>query len=217
MKKNQKGFSAVEGLLILIIVGLLVFVGWYVYQTKKTTNSTETSTTSTPTQTTTKDYTDTSGTYALKYPSDWTVKEQADESAWDPGLPPHLKSLPAFTPSNLSAGAFNRDNVQVIIFKTDDPKKLLDLYRGGRVQKITSKAMTISGYPAAYYQDVQPTTKSGNDMLGYTDDYYTVTHNGLTLLFSFREKQTDTSTSSFDSTSIVPAYTGLVKSVKFLN
>ncbi|MBI2589068.1 hypothetical protein HYW35_02610 [Candidatus Saccharibacteria bacterium] len=31
MKKNQKGFSAVEGLLILIIVGLLGFVGWYVW------------------------------------------------------------------------------------------------------------------------------------------------------------------------------------------
>jgi len=128
-----------------------------------------------------------------------------------------LKSFPAFTPSNLSAGALNRDNVQVIVFKTDDPKKLLDLYRGGGVQNIASKAMTINSYSAAYYQDVRPTTKSGNDMLGYTDDYYAVTHNGLTLLFSFREKQTDTSTSSFDSTNIVPTYTELVKSVKFLN
>lgn len=219
MKKNQKGFSVVEGLLILIVVGLLAFVGWYVYHTKRTSSPTKTSTTPTLTQTTTKDYTDTSGTYSLKYPSDWTVKEQPDDSAWDPSLPAHLKSLPAFTPSNLSAGASNdltTDNVQVIAFRSDDPEKLLKLYRGGGVN-ISPKATTINGYPVSYYQDVQPTTKSGNGSLGYTDDYYAVTHNSITLLFSFREKQTDTSTSSFDSSNIVPAYTELVKSVKFLN
>ena len=31
MKNNQKGFSAVEGLLILVIVGLMGLVGWFVY------------------------------------------------------------------------------------------------------------------------------------------------------------------------------------------
>jgi cytoskeletal protein RodZ len=38
MKKNQKGFSAVEGLLILIIVGLIGFVGWYVWHANEKTN-----------------------------------------------------------------------------------------------------------------------------------------------------------------------------------
>ena len=35
MKTNQKGFSAIEGLLILVIVGLIGGVGWYVWQSKK--------------------------------------------------------------------------------------------------------------------------------------------------------------------------------------
>lgn len=36
MKKNQKGFNAVEGLIILVIVGLIGFVGWIVYQKQNT-------------------------------------------------------------------------------------------------------------------------------------------------------------------------------------
>ncbi len=39
MKKNQNGFSAVEGLLILVIVGLLGGVGWYVWQNKQDDSS----------------------------------------------------------------------------------------------------------------------------------------------------------------------------------
>jgi len=39
-KLNQKGFSIVEGLLSLIVVLLIVFVGYYVYHTQRTTNST---------------------------------------------------------------------------------------------------------------------------------------------------------------------------------
>lgn len=35
MDKNQKGISAVEGLLILIIVGILCGTGWYVWHSKQ--------------------------------------------------------------------------------------------------------------------------------------------------------------------------------------
>ncbi|MDB5163620.1 MAG: hypothetical protein JWS12_237 [Candidatus Saccharibacteria bacterium] len=39
MKKlNSRGFSAVEGLLILVIVGIIGFVGWYVYKSNKDAN-----------------------------------------------------------------------------------------------------------------------------------------------------------------------------------
>jgi uncharacterized protein (UPF0333 family) len=39
-KLNQKGFSAVEGLLILIIILLVGFIGYYVWHTQKTTDKT---------------------------------------------------------------------------------------------------------------------------------------------------------------------------------
>ena len=38
--KNVKGFSVVEGLLILVIVGLLGFTGWYVWKTHDKTTDT---------------------------------------------------------------------------------------------------------------------------------------------------------------------------------
>jgi type II secretory pathway pseudopilin PulG len=38
MKKNQSGFSVVEGLLILVIVGILCGTGWYVWNSNKKTN-----------------------------------------------------------------------------------------------------------------------------------------------------------------------------------
>jgi Tfp pilus assembly protein PilV len=39
MKRKQDGFGAVEGLLVLIVVGLVGFVGWYVYHTRSSTDS----------------------------------------------------------------------------------------------------------------------------------------------------------------------------------
>jgi competence protein ComGC len=39
MNKSQKGFGAVELLLILIIVGMLGGIGWYVYSSNKNTDS----------------------------------------------------------------------------------------------------------------------------------------------------------------------------------
>lgn len=40
MKKCQKGFSAVELLLIVVVISLLCFSGWYVYRTNHSTKKT---------------------------------------------------------------------------------------------------------------------------------------------------------------------------------
>lgn len=39
MNKNQRGFGAIEGVVILVIVGLLGGVGWYVFDSNKTNDS----------------------------------------------------------------------------------------------------------------------------------------------------------------------------------
>lgn len=78
MKKNQKGFSAVEGLLILIIVGLVGFIGWYVYHTKNNTEATlnqadkSANTRNANTTSSWKTYSD--DFVSLKYPTAWSVK-----------------------------------------------------------------------------------------------------------------------------------------------
>lgn len=40
MRKNHKGFAVLEALLILLIIGMLIGVGWYVYAARRTTNTT---------------------------------------------------------------------------------------------------------------------------------------------------------------------------------
>jgi flagellin-like protein len=39
MSRNQKGFSAIEGLLIFIIVAIIAGAGWYVWDSNKKTNN----------------------------------------------------------------------------------------------------------------------------------------------------------------------------------
>lgn len=53
MNADQKGFSAVEAVLVIVIVGAIGFVGWYVYHSLRTTNNaynaaTKTSNSATP-------------------------------------------------------------------------------------------------------------------------------------------------------------------------
>jgi predicted lipoprotein with Yx(FWY)xxD motif len=40
LKKSQRGFAAVEALLIIVIVGLIAFVAWYAFNTKSSTDET---------------------------------------------------------------------------------------------------------------------------------------------------------------------------------
>jgi hypothetical protein len=100
MRKNQKGFSAVEGLLIFIIVAIIAGVGWYVWDSNKKTNnilnSADKSSNATPISTKKKTTTDkttpdpysgwkgyTNSKYGIsfKYPTTWAL---SDESQLDP-------------------------------------------------------------------------------------------------------------------------------------
>lgn len=86
MNKNQKGFSIVEGLLILIIIGLIGGTGWYVWHSKQTADktystvaTTSSSVASTETQKKTDNYSgwstcsDKADGVSFRYPSDWTA------------------------------------------------------------------------------------------------------------------------------------------------
>lgn len=84
--KNHKGFALIEGLLILLIVGILVVVGGYVYITKKSSeksldraasteitaagNAVKKETAEDPTKDW-KPYSSAEGQFSLKYPASW--------------------------------------------------------------------------------------------------------------------------------------------------
>jgi Tfp pilus assembly protein PilV len=90
MKKNQSGFSAIEALLILVIVGIIGGTGWYVMHANKNTNDTlNNSGLGTATKSTKKassvpapqadptaswtPYSSKTGKFSLKYPTTWAT------------------------------------------------------------------------------------------------------------------------------------------------
>ncbi|MEX2014493.1 MAG: prepilin-type N-terminal cleavage/methylation domain-containing protein [Candidatus Saccharimonadales bacterium] len=91
MNSNQKGFSVVEILIVIIVIGLLGAVGWLVYDRQKSkTSETQTNTQQkeeTPKQETEqteqklintgwKVYTSEKLNLSFEYPESWTVKEE---------------------------------------------------------------------------------------------------------------------------------------------
>jgi predicted negative regulator of RcsB-dependent stress response len=50
MKNNEKGFGAVEGLLVIVIVVLIGVAGWFVYQRRHSSTPSQTTHTQAPTQ-----------------------------------------------------------------------------------------------------------------------------------------------------------------------
>ncbi len=90
--KDHKGFSVVEALLILIIVGLLGFISWHIWDTKnKTGKNLNTSIQTEIKSDVQKDptaswkaYSSKEGQFSLKYPSTW--KEPSNKEFCAPGL-----------------------------------------------------------------------------------------------------------------------------------
>ncbi len=84
MKKfNQKGFSVVEVLIVILVLGLLAGLGWYIkdkHADKKTTSPTNTATPATTPQAAKdpyegwKTYTDDPNGISFKYPADWKAE-----------------------------------------------------------------------------------------------------------------------------------------------
>jgi len=92
MSKKQSGFSAVEGLLILIILGLVSFTGWYVWHSKQSTDKTYTNAAKSALLTSTsapvkadpykgwKTYQNADKSLTIKYPGDWFIREDPTSS-----------------------------------------------------------------------------------------------------------------------------------------
>src|SRR5260221_387918 len=86
MKNNQKGFGALEGLLVLVIVGLLGFVGWYVWHSKNNVNKTfstaaSTSAAASPAKKTTQQTTNTNPSYLVI--TEWGLRVQLTSAIED--------------------------------------------------------------------------------------------------------------------------------------
>jgi hypothetical protein len=235
-RRNETGFSTVEVVLVLVIVGLIGVVGFMVYKNQhktKTTplaTSTSSSQTKTPAKTTvaapaTIAYTETSKTYTLNYPNDWTVKEQSNSNRMTGGDTLVDATAPVFIPANLPPGAAGKTVVYVdtfsgdmkTIFKTETYGEAVGGVKG---EPYNAKALTINGYDALYHQEVVNPNTIPDQGWSSTTSYYAISHNGVAVVFSFREKFTpgkSNTSVAYDVTSDDAAFTSLVKSIKFTN
>jgi hypothetical protein len=90
---NQKGFTLVEGLLVVIAVSLLGFTGYYVYNANQKKDDTKQVAAPTSSQNTTetkdptegwKSFESMEGKYSLKYPASWMIPGNLSDCA--PGM-----------------------------------------------------------------------------------------------------------------------------------
>ena len=141
LKKNEHGFSAVELVLVLVIVALIGIVGWMVY--KNHNKSTPATTVSETTSTTTnpyagwKSYTLQYENISFNYPSNWTLKDDSETMAEaNQGLSPVnctlndgsddvILTAPDSTSISLETGIECRSGLGYATFSSFSPIKVL--------------------------------------------------------------------------------------------
>jgi hypothetical protein len=160
MKKSyQSGFAAIEAVLVLVIVGILSFTGWFVWNAKQNAdtsleNADKANSSESTKKTAAKDEVDSktglttfksaSGVFAVQYPSNW-VKPQNPEACGD-----YLSMALETGPDAKSVIKCGGDGTvsQVSVYYTT-PEKAGD----------PSRRFTLSGYTK--YQTSTVTTSDG--------------------------------------------------------
>lgn len=209
----EDGMGPVRTVFTILFVLALGVGGWFVYRffaQPVTPVSIPINAPATHVKPLTTTYTDPAGVYRLTYPTNWQVNAQTsiDESIPLPIIDNKVLNFIPPGPSDSGfgiAGLFN-----VIAFQATDATVLSDAQHGNQHPGVQS--LTINGYPALYQQNISTLG------LTFTDDEYTVYHNGVTVYFTFREKQGPAQdVPSFDMSSEVPDFTSIVKSITFLH
>jgi hypothetical protein len=199
MKRDQKGMGAVEGLLILVIVGLIGFVGWYVYHAKKSTDSTYNSAVSSGSSTPqasskqNKKQVYKGIGFTLQYPSDW--KFVAKGTAISGGEFASDEFLPAANYPN--------NNAYILMFDHDNTNLSIDQYAKtqGPADILSGQKSTINSYDA--YTENYDVPGPGGVPNGYE---VLVEHNGLVVIFNYTTQPGYTDT-----------YQSIINSIKFTN
>lgn len=192
IKKNESGFSVVEALLIIILV-VIGAVGYMVYHndnkskvvSANNTAKTSINNTSKASTTTTTNpysgwstYTDTSGWFTLKYPSDWTNNTAQAGSTVTEGPSQTQTTLTSNGQGNLGPTSLGQANNNFLIVTSDTYTGLPQSYIDSNNSSTTGdKDLTINGYQAHYGVG----TNDGGDTYGT----YEVFNNGKVAILNF--------------------------------
>jgi prepilin-type N-terminal cleavage/methylation domain-containing protein len=145
LKNNQKGFSAVETLMAIVIIALIVGAGWLVHSHAKTNKTTTTTTKTSSTNTNTSDpkgpsqsqyngwlsFCSSYGGLCLKYPANWKLTQAAyapGQSATgqevDTITSPSTNVTVTYMPSAQVTGSRRIENIKVVGVTSTDITQL---------------------------------------------------------------------------------------------
>lgn len=215
MAKNKK---LIAGIVLVII--LLVGVAWttdkYIH---RTTNPLPTGVIHHTTDT--KAYAYPSGYFKITYPSNWAIAAQTITANPTPYLEPVVALTPPSAPKTLGG---HGNSVIITVYKSGNTSSALkDSIEGGTARNI--QTLTIHGYKAMFQQTVPiNNSKQSSIPSSYVTDDYAVTHNNVTIIFTFTVKEgaipafgTLSAVPAFNATSTLPAFNSIIASVDILN
>lgn len=191
MKKlKQNGFTLIEGLLVLIALGVITGVGYYIYDT----NNKETKPVSANTQVEKKSansnkddayagwktYTNKQYAFTLKYPSDWIYKPEKQIGTDSEGQP-------VYSPETFSSKEGNQSaSINVGTTEYKDAESAWKNEGSGRgTDIVNTKSLTINGYPAYY---------ASTTHMGGSFEVYTVLHKNVLFDIQANINTTDANT-----------------------
>lgn len=198
MKKNQEGFGAVEGLLVVIIVVLLGLVGWLAWHKNSgASNSSSKSGSGTSSAATTQStaeptagwivYSSAKGKFSLKYPSTWVTASNPEFCSGD---------IILLGPNSSSVGKCGSDSFgEIFITSSDgDNRATYDLSSSLYVD-ITSKDVSVEGVSGQRQTGTSKDT-SGSVGIGSVPDgtkaiVYTFFTNNKTYVVEYLQRPSD--------------------------
>jgi hypothetical protein len=211
---NEDGFGPVGVFFTIVLLALLGVGGWYVYQFFAQPVGSATIPVNAPYKAplpNSATYTDAAKIYSITYPVQrWDVKAQqaVNISIPLPALDGRLVNFLPIAPSDAGFGA--NGSFEVMAFNAPATTILTDAHHG--TQQTLVQSLTINGYPALSQQNIS----TGGTT--FTDDAYVISHNGVTIYFTFREKQgTSPDVQGFDATSELSDFHAILNGTKFLN
>ncbi len=205
MSKDQRGFSVIEILLIVIVLGLVVGGGWYLMQhndsKKPASNSTE--------QVRVKAYTDSAKIYTLNYPNTWNIEEAGDCCDGEPKDYTKVSRSVTLKPS--AKADIHGYGVDIQADTTDSLAKTVE--QNWEDNKHEPEIKTIGGYSAKYVKVV-----FSGDAENYIDHNYLIVHDGSSVFITFREKYYHQyPAEDWSAAKDMDAFNRVLSSVKFLN
>lgn len=217
LRNNQKGFSAVEVVLVLVIVALMGAVGFLVYKNhnKTTTASGATSTTKpaattpAPTDPTSgwKSYANTYGHFTIKYPSTWVSSVCADNIFL------LAQSSDALRNCNTQADSQSQMSVQWWT-NTNNPYTAPDKLCTGNGTITSSGSATVSGISAIKIESTYSTNNTGMEGLpgmaeGTKSIQYCLADKQASYRITYMQRHTS-STTTPDEQSVVDDFNSMV-------